>query len=416
MRGRTIEMATPPENLSLASFREVPGLGADLPVVLVAKAERGGSYRRARYRRQRETIRRGEVFREMRQSLDGFIRFGTLRSLLAGDDSHRLDVEGLEPYEFVSRGPVGLFAFHDDTAIRRIDLRTGEPLGILDRVVSRGRTLGLYNVHTMDFHPTDEDRILVAVTGLDRVVEIHLPTGEATWEWCPWEHGMHTNQHGVTLVDEGSPPPRLVGDPTIERLDFETAKARVEANARPEPGVVWLHEVGLLEVPARLGLLTWQRVKLINSAYYAEGGSKVMITFWQTGEAVWVDRETGEASFVAEGLVCPHSLLPVQDGYVLTDTGGGRVLHFDASLRPDLQVLFSACPLPEGTAPDDPEWVQNTHPLTQDLLATFDFRRSRVVVWSLWRREYTSYAVDPEWVLQSIQSIHPSSRSALGLG
>lgn len=400
-----------------SSFREVPGLGADLPVVVVAKAEAGGSYRRARYRRQRETIRRGEVFREMRRSLDGFIRFGTLRSVLAGERPHRLDRVGLEPYEFVSRGPHGLMAFHDETAIRRVDLRTGEVVGHLDRTVSRGRPLGLYNVHTLCFHPEDEERVLVAVTGLDRIVELHLPTGEATWEWCPWEHGMHTNEHGVTLVDEGSPMPRFATEVTIEPLGFDAAKQRVEANLTPPPGVVWLHQVDLMDVPARLGLLTWQRVKLINSAYYASaGGAKVGVTFWQTGEAVAVDRHTGEASFVAEGLVCPHSLVAFEDGYVLTDTGGGRVLRFDAALQPTHVVDFTECPLPDGAEPDDPEWVQNTHPLTPELLVTFDFRRSRVVVWSFSRREYSVHRVCDEWVLQSIQSIHPSSLAAMGLG
>lgn len=409
-------MAATPQKLSLAaSFREVPGLGAELPVVLIAKAEEGGSYRRARYRRQRETIRRGEVFREMRRSLDGFIRFGSLGSVLAGDDSHRLNRTGLEPYEFVSRGSHGLMAFHDDTAIRRVDLRTGEVVGTMDRATSRGRTLGLYNVHTLDFHPEDDDRVLIAVTGLDRVVELRLSTGEATWEWCPWEHGMPTNAHGITLVDKGNPPPRLADGLTIERLDFETAKARVHRAQMPEPGVVWLHEVDLMEVPARLGLLTWQRVKLINSAYYADRGHKVMVTFWQTGEAVWVDRATGVVSFVAEGLTCPHSLLPVGGGYILTDTGGGRVLRLDASLTPTHEVDFTACPLPGEAAPDDPEWVQNTHSLTDDLLATFDFRRNRVVVWNFEERLYSVYPVSSEWVLQSIQPIHPSSRSAIGL-
>ena len=214
-------MTTPPQLLSLASsFRQVPGLGAELPVVLIAKAEAGGSYRRARYRRQRETIRRGEVFREMRRSLDGFIRFGPLGALLAGERPHRLDQVGLEPYEFVSRGPHGLMAFHDQTAIRRVDLRTGEVLETFDRAVSRGRTLGLYNVHTLDFHPTDDERVLVAVTGLDRIVELHLPSGEATWEWCPWEHGMHTNAHGVTLVEKGQPSPRLVGEQSTALFDW----------------------------------------------------------------------------------------------------------------------------------------------------------------------------------------------------
>lgn len=408
-------MTHDPLELSLrSSFREVPGLGAELPVVMTAKAEQGGSYRRARYRRQRDTIRRGEVFREMRRSLDGFIRFGTLGALLAGDDSHRLNLRGLEPYEFVSRGPHGLFALHDETAIRRVDLRTGQVRGILDRVVSRGRTLGLYNVHTLAFHPEDEDRVLATVTGLDRVVEIHLPTGEATWEWCPWDHGMHTNAHGVTLVDKGSPLPRFAGEVKIEHLDFETAEQRVHANVTPAPGVVWLHEVDLLDVPARLGLMPWQRVKLVNSAYYAQGGDKVTMTFWQTGEAVCVDRHTDAVSFVAEGLRCPHSLVEVGDGYFLTDTGSGRVIRLDSALRPTHEVDFTRCPLPPGAEPDDPEWVQNTHPLTPELLVTFDFRRGRVVVWNFEERVYSAYPVDSEWVLQSIQSIHPSSRAAVG--
>ncbi|MCA9712780.1 MAG: hypothetical protein KDK70_43525, partial [Myxococcales bacterium] len=86
------------------------------------------------------------------------------------------------------------------------------------------------------------------------------------------------------------------------------------------------------------------------------------------------------------------------------------------ALRPTHEVDFTACPLPPGAEPDDPEWVQNTHRLTPDLLATFDFRRSRVVVWSFAERVYSVHPVSPEWVLQSIQPIHPSSLAALGLG
>ncbi|MCA9716438.1 MAG: hypothetical protein H6713_13555 [Myxococcales bacterium] len=404
-----------PIKLSLrASFREVRDLGRELPIVLIAKAEEGGSYRRARYRRQRDTIQAGGVFREMRRSLDGFIRFGRLGALLEGDDSHRLNLTGLEPYDFTSHGALGLFALHDDTRVRVVDLASGELRRTLTTARSRGRAMGLFNVHTMQLHPRDPERALIAVTGLDRVIELHLPSGEATWEWCPWRHGMHTNEHGITLMDRGDPPPPLPADAHVERLDFETANARVEARERPGAGEVWLHEVDLVDAPARLGLLVWQRFKLINSAYYSADGSRVLMTFWQTGEAVSVDRETGAATMIASDLVCPHSVFPFEDGYVLTDTGGGRVLRLDAALNPTHEIDFTACPLIEGEPLDDPEWVQNTHPISADLLASFDFRRGRVIVWSPSRREYTSYPVDREWVLQAIKPIPASSLESVG--
>ena len=188
-----------------------------------------------------------------------------------------------------------------------------------------------------------------------------------------------------------------------------------DVERRPGPGEVWLHEVSLNDAPARLGLLVWQRIKLINSAYYSADCEQILITFWETGEAVRVDRETGEATRIADGMICPHSVFPHAGGYILTDTGHGRVLRYDASFEQTHAIDFTACPLPAGDPLDDPEWVQNTHPISDELLATFDFRRGRVVVWSLTAREYSVYDVDREWVLQSIQPIAPASLDAIGI-
>lgn len=174
--------------------------------------------------------------------------------------------------------------------------------------------------------------------------------------------------------------------------------------------------MNLSNLPARLGLQKWERVKLINSAYYAEDGDKVMITFWQTGEAICVDRINGETRLVADKLGgCPHSFISVGDCYYLTDTRAGRVLQYNASFEPIFEIDFTDCPFPSGNEADSPEWLQNTHQITSDLLATIDFRRRRVVVWSFQERIYSEYPVSDEWVLQSLKSIAPSSIAIFGI-
>ncbi|MCB9230961.1 MAG: hypothetical protein H6581_04825 [Bacteroidia bacterium] len=403
--------------LSLAgSFTRVEGLGADLPIVLTAKAEAGGSYRRERYRLQQQTIREGGVFKEMRQSLPGFIRFGRLSALLRGDDSHPLNQTGIEPYDFICRGRQGLFVFHDDTRLRLVNLETGALEQTLTHAFHKGRKIELYNVHTVQYHPARPDHVLISLTGLDRVIEMNIQTLEVTWEWCPWHHGMHTNGHGLTIVDRGDEIPAFPKGTRVEYLTPEEAEKRVNANHLPERGEAWIHQVDLSGLPARLGLQKWERVKLINSAYYAEGGQKIMITFWQTGEAVCVDRSTGQATFVAQDLGgCPHSLISVGEGYFLTDTSAGKVIRYNTRLQPTFEIDFTQCPLPPGAEADSPEWVQNTHPISPELLATIDFRRTRVVVWNFRERLYTEYPVSDEWVLQSLKRIDASGLEYLGL-
>ena len=396
------------------SFWQVPHLGAEIPIVLTAKAEAGGSYRRARYRRQQATIKAGKVFKEMRKSLPGFIRFGRLADLLSGDKSHPLNQEGIEPYDFISRGKQGLFVFHDDTRIRLINLETGELERTITHVFHKGKKMELYNLHTIQYHPTNPDLLLVSITGLDRVIEMNIQTQEVLWEWCPWHHGMHTNGHGLTIVDRGDELPAFEENIKVTRLSAAEAAKRVNENLLPESNEKWIHEVDLTDLPARLGLQKWERVKLINSAYYADGGNKVLITFWQTGEAVCVNRNTNEISFVAQNLGgCPHSLIPVGNVFYLTDTSAGKVIQFNASFEPTVEIDFTKCPLPEGAEADSPEWVQNTHPISPNLLATIDFRRNRVVVWDFFENIYSEYPVSDEWVPQSLKRIHASSLGVL---
>lgn len=396
-------------------FQQVEGLGADLPIVLTAKAEAGGSYRRARYRRQQATIKAGKVFKEMRKSLPGFIRFGRLADLLKRDKSHALNQTGIEPYDFISRGKQGIFLFHDDTRIRMVNLETGEVERTITHVFYKGKKIELYNLHTIQFHPTNTDLILISITGLDRVIEMNIKTNEVTWEWCPWHHGMHTNGHGLTMVDKGDTPPAFPDGTKVEMLTAEEAEKRVNEHLLPSSNEVWVHQVNLSDCTARLGLEKWERVKLINSAYYADGGGKVTITFWQTAEAVSLNRATSEVTFVAQGLGgCPHTLMQVGDVYYLTDTSAGRVLQYNSNLEKVFEIDFTDCPLPSTVDDDSPEWVQNTHPISDELLATIDFRRNRVVVWNIEKRIYTVYSVSDEWVLQSLKSIHGSSLEVLG--
>lgn len=397
------------------SFQQVSNLGAETPIVLTAKAAAGGSYRRARYRRQQETIRAGKVFKEMRESLPGFIRFGRLADLLSGDNSHAINQIGIEPYDFISRGKQGLFVFHDDTRIRVVNLETGELERTITKATYNGKKIELYNLHTIQFHPTNPDLILASVTGLDRVIEMNIKTEEATWEWCPWHHEMHTNGHGLTIMDKGDYPPIFPEGIKVVMLDPEDAVWKVNEQIHPKPNEAWIHQVDLTDLPARLGLQKWERVKLINSAYFADDGKKVMITFWQTAEAVCVNRSTGKITFVAIGLGgCPHTLLPVGGVYYLTDTKAGRVIQYNSELQPVFEIDFTDCPLPSTVEADCPEWVQNTHPISDNLLATIDFRRNRVVVWNFEKQIYSVYPVSDEWVLQSVKRIHDSSLQVLG--
>jgi len=415
MSSNTLEL-TQFTKLSLQkSFQQVTDLGADIPIVLTAKAEAGGSYRRARYRRQQATIKAGKVFKEMRKSLPGFIRFGRLADLLKGDKSHSINQVGIEPYDFISRDNQGLFVFHDDTRLRIINLKTGKLERTLTHVFYKGKKIELYNLHTIQYHPTNPDLVLVSITGLDRVIEINIKTQEVTWEWCPWHHGMHTNGHGLTIMDNGDNPPTFSDDIKVEMLSAEEAAKRVNENIYPKSNEAWVHQVDLSDLPARLGLQKWERVKLINSSYYAEGGDKVMITFWQTAEAVSVNRLTKEVSFVAKRLGgCPHTLISVGNVYYLTDTSAGRVIQYNKALEPIFEIDFTDCPLPASVEENSPEWVQNTHPISDELLATIDFRRNRVVVWNFKKRIYSVYPVSDEWVIQSLKSIHPSSLELLG--
>jgi len=267
------------------------------------------------------------------------------------------------------------------------------------------RTIPLYDVHTIQFNPRDPNLVLISSSGSEfQIIEFDIRSKKITWAYNPWVNGFMTTKHGLNMAAKGKDYPKAPQDKKRVIVGFETAKGLIEnAEIKIPDNESWLMVVDFDKLPendSHHGTQKWQRGLDINYAGYNKWGN-ILATTFGTGQAGVIDKQTFEMTFIVEGMVKPHALIPFKEGYILTDSGRGLVFMLDKNGKIIKEFDFTNLPLLEDDD-DDSEWMNNTYPLTEDLLVSVDFRRQNVYVWNPLTLEFSIYPNDPKVVLQAV--------------
>jgi hypothetical protein len=151
-------------------------------------------------------------------------------------------------------------------------------------------------LHSVDL--TESGTLLLASAGSDVIVEI-TPRGDVVWEWFGAEHGYDTRPNGSRLVcDRG--------------IDYR---------------------------PLRMDTAD-QAMHVTSATLLADG--TLLATLFHQGTLIAIDRETGRARNVLTGLRCPHGAHRLEDGALLSDTLGHRILVLNEALEVSCEVPFGS--------------------------------------------------------------------------
>ena len=301
---------------------------------------------------------------------DGHIAFTSLDTDEFGEDTLELALDSTEPFEIdlhegqlaYTAGPG--FVLHD-----------------LDEKVSEAfEHPWMSYLHTIEFS-ADGERILTASTGLDTILEIELATGKVIWQWNAWDHGFNYVKANKSYVSR---------DPQqAAALQAEHPEAKVKLVADP------------LNLP-REGLATNRTPMNLNGVHYGRDGA-IIATGFHRSEAFEIQRD---GRFVQHelGLLHPHSLRRLGDGYQVASTGQGRLLLLDADFQPHNVVDLSQLPADADKRTGFGEWLQTVSLLDEErmLFAAVDALRDGVHILDVKRQRRRFISNPPEWTIQAV--------------
>ncbi len=232
-------------------------------------------------------------------------------------------------------------------------------------------------IHTVDFHPQDDSRILISSSGFDALFEYNWRTKEVLREWFAWEHGFQWGTEPET------------GD------KIALTRKREQANAWAKEGVK--HR---LISPEEKGVLpTAMRAAFINSALYDTlNPGHWLATYFHEG-AVYRISEEGKPEKIIEGLKNPHGGRRMGHSFLVTSTGHGLVRI--KGEEGELEVEFSSLP---GKDPrlGEMEWLQNSAPISSNEIITIDSNRNALVWLNLEEETYCLISYPDNWAVQDL--------------
>ena len=243
-------------------------------------------------------------------------------------------------------------------------------------------------LHTVAFHPTNPDRMVVSSSGFDAFFEFEWGSDQPCLEWFAWEHGF----------DTGSDPD---GNPIILTRSAErAAQASAEGKA-----------CMLIPDPPVEAVPTAQRAAFINSVDYNHDGSGFLATFFHEG-AVFEIGANKQAVRKIEGLKNPHGGKANSADLMATSTGTGEIViqKIDRQIRYHFDGL-------EGKPPelDDLEWIQNSALASADssLIIAIDSNRTSFVLFDTEQECYDRIPYNPDWAVQDLAVIQEDSEELL---
>lgn len=230
-------------------------------------------------------------------------------------------------------------------------------------------------IHTVAFHPSIKERVLVSSSGFDALFEYEYAKAEKTWEWFAWENGIneaHAANGGTVLLTRNENQVRSWQAAGLKHL--------------------------FIANPLEDHLPTAQRAAFINtSSYHADGN--VLATLFHEGSVRKIDRNTGESSVVLKGLKNPHGGFQVAEhGLLATNTGKGELwLGSENEVR-----VFSGESLKNKAAEmGEAEWWQNAV-AWGDYFIVIDSNRNSLLILDPAKRRYDQIAFDANWAVQDL--------------
>ncbi|MFO8234634.1 MAG: hypothetical protein R6U04_04405, partial [Bacteroidales bacterium] len=231
-------------------------------------------------------------------------------------------------------------------------------------------------IHTIDIEKSQKKRMLVSSSGFDSIFEYSIDEQKKTFEWFAWENGF---DHGI--------------DPESGEKLFLTRK-KAKADQYKAEGKNYL----FVSDPVTQTLPTAKRAAFINSVVYDPvDQNNVIATFFHEGAVYEIDRKSGKAIKVLDGLKNPHGGMKLESNrYAGTSTTGGEIVtgNIDNQTKYDFKNL-------EGK-PDflsDMEWVQNTKIIEGNFVA-IDSNRNAFMIINPEKKLLSRVEFDPNWAVQ----------------
>lgn len=239
----------------------------------------------------------------------------------------------------------------------------------------------LRQAHSVQFSG-DGRRLLVSASGFDAIFEFEVATGKTCWEWFAWDHGLDQSRLGEYYV---------------------------RTRERGEELVAQGHKVVFVEDPSQyeLGIPTRYCPVHINGAFY-DREENVLVTLFQQGAAICVDKATGMATTIASGLVNPHKFHPRNGGgYYAADTRRGELLLLDHGFQVERRISLVGAP-GEVRSASLTEFLQSVTELDDGLFGCIDIHRSTLWLVDVNARRYRGVEFPREWSVHDISLNHCS--------
>ena len=237
----------------------------------------------------------------------------------------------------------------------------------------------LRQAHSVQFSK-DGRRLLVSSSGFDAVFEFDVATGKTCWEWFAWDNGLDQSRLGEYYVR------------TRERAE------ELEAQG---------HKVVLVDDPSQheLGIPTRFCPVHINGAFY-DREENVLVTLFQQGAAIRVDKATGATTDIASGLINPHKLHPRSaGGYYVADTRRGELLLLDDGFQVERRISLREAP-GQVRSPSLTEFLQSVSELDDGLFACVDIHRSTLWLIDVDAQRYRGVTFPREWSVHDVALNH----------
>ena len=238
----------------------------------------------------------------------------------------------------------------------------------------------LFNdLHFINFSQ-DGKSMLVSSSGIEAILEFTYPEMKLNWSWLASEHGYSNAPDGTTIFSARQ-------QPSIQ----ESEKVRV---------------IDLKKDYSKAKVETSSQAAHINTATYAnESGNLIATTIFQTGEAILINKGTGEVRSALRGLHDPHGFFRFglhNEHYVVTSARTGVI---DIVSQRDLSHEFRI----DGEIKryDYPTtWLQNTFPISGNVLASINHWQRRVVFFDPFKKEKFIVETPNEWKIFQLSLIN----------
>lgn len=148
----------------------------------------------------------------------------------------------------------------------------------------------LNDIHSI--YVTRDDTLLVASTGVDAIIEFNK-AGDVLWKWFAFQNAFNIDQFGRKRSIQ-------IDGVDHRKNDYPTL---------------------------------YQTTHLNSVIQHPQKSDIVIATLFHQGLVVSIDKKTGDTVILFEGLLNPHSIRKINNGYIVSDTKRGEVVFMDESFR-----------------------------------------------------------------------------------